>query len=354
MSQSYGPHFPTSGINPGHIHYDERVSPARAYMYKGGNSTDLVNNWTLVDITPDDDATQASFLLEHNNEGTHNKSINITNTDTPARSFTIATRDAVSSWPVPYFRPTTADTALAFDIMPNGAAVENGTNGFAWLDVANTDCSATNPAMAAARVGIRSICVEFGSRAFNGGTLLPLYLTMDATVVLAIQTTKDISFGDSTGTNGQRYFTFTNYSNGVSAYTDIQVRSDTYITKYLTLRHYSSTFSYDSSNYADKSEVGAVGSDLFVASTSSVWILPGGGAYSANNNGIQLTTLATLPKVDNNQTMGSATKRWSNGFFTKLTLANLVNAVDDAAAAVGGVAVGEVYRNGSVLMVRVA
>lgn len=33
--------------------------------------------------------------------------------------------------------------------------------------------------------------------------------------------------------------------------------------------------------------------------------------------------------------------------------ANLVNAVNDAAAAAGGVAVGQLYRNGSVLMMRV-
>lgn len=36
------------------------------------------------------------------------------------------------------------------------------------------------------------------------------------------------------------------------------------------------------------------------------------------------------------------------------TLAGLEDAVDDAAAATAGVGVGEMYRNGSVLMVRVA
>lgn len=50
MSQSYGQQFPTQGINPGHIHVDERVSPGRAYMYIGGDPTDLVNNWTEVDL----------------------------------------------------------------------------------------------------------------------------------------------------------------------------------------------------------------------------------------------------------------------------------------------------------------
>ena len=36
-----------------------------------------------------------------------------------------------------------------------------------------------------------------------------------------------------------------------------------------------------------------------------------------------------------------------------LSLPNLVNAVDDAAAETAGVAIGGVYRNGSILMVRV-
>jgi hypothetical protein len=37
-----------------------------------------------------------------------------------------------------------------------------------------------------------------------------------------------------------------------------------------------------------------------------------------------------------------------------IDLSTLVNASDDAAAALLGVAVGEMYRNGSILMVRVA
>lgn len=40
--------------------------------------------------------------------------------------------------------------------------------------------------------------------------------------------------------------------------------------------------------------------------------------------------------------------------FGKLTLASLVNAANDPAAATAGVGLNEVYRNGNVLMVRVA
>ena len=37
-----------------------------------------------------------------------------------------------------------------------------------------------------------------------------------------------------------------------------------------------------------------------------------------------------------------------------IDLSTLVNAVDDTAAAANGVAVGQMYRNGSILMVRVS
>lgn len=57
MGTSSGKSFPTSNINNGHIHYDESVSPARAYMYKGGNPTDLVNNWTEIDLADSPDVT---------------------------------------------------------------------------------------------------------------------------------------------------------------------------------------------------------------------------------------------------------------------------------------------------------
>ena len=55
MGTSSGKSFPTSNINPGHTHFDERVSPARAYMYKGGDATDLINSWTEIDLADNPD-----------------------------------------------------------------------------------------------------------------------------------------------------------------------------------------------------------------------------------------------------------------------------------------------------------
>jgi len=53
----------------------------------------------------------------------------------------------------------------------------------------------------------------------------------------------------------------------------------------------------------------------------------------------------------------AATQRETNQALNHLlnfNYANLKNATNDAAAATAGVAVGELYRNGSVLMVRIA
>lgn len=44
----------------------------------------------------------------------------------------------------------------------------------------------------------------------------------------------------------------------------------------------------------------------------------------------------------------------ANMAFSKLSLPTAINAANDAAAAAAGVAVGEMYRNGSVVMIRVA
>lgn len=45
---SSGITFPTIGINPGHIHLNTLTG--RSFMYKGGDPTDTVNNWTEVDL----------------------------------------------------------------------------------------------------------------------------------------------------------------------------------------------------------------------------------------------------------------------------------------------------------------
>jgi hypothetical protein len=99
--------------------------------------------------------------------------------ETSERSFGIGTRDVVPNIPVVTTRPTTPNTALAADWMPNGIAVEFGNNGYTWGDWCDADCfhGQSPTGVTTARVGIRAECVEFGSRSF-GRPLKPVWLTL--------------------------------------------------------------------------------------------------------------------------------------------------------------------------------
>ena len=90
----------------------------------------------------------------------------------------LSQRAAVTAFPVPTFRPLTSNSVLALDLMPNGSPTESINNGFAWLDVCDADVYASNsPELNSARVGITSYGADFGSRAFNGASLLNINFT---------------------------------------------------------------------------------------------------------------------------------------------------------------------------------
>lgn len=99
--------------------------------------------------------------------------------ETSARSFELQTRDALTDFPVPCVRPSTANTVIALDIMPNGNPSEYGANGKAWLDVCDTDVQTGSPAVNTARVGVRATMgAEFGSRAYQGASPIPISFTI--------------------------------------------------------------------------------------------------------------------------------------------------------------------------------
>jgi hypothetical protein len=99
------------------------------------------------------------------------------------QSFSLSTKvPGSASFPITTFRPGTANTGLAFDLMPNGAAVENQYAGFAWEDVCDADDMAdvtgTSVPLHTARVGIRSSFAEFGSYSFGGAAARNLELSI--------------------------------------------------------------------------------------------------------------------------------------------------------------------------------
>ena len=121
--------------------------------------------------------------------------------ETSARAWGIVTRDALTTFPVPTIYPATANTVIAVDICPNGTPSNNGTNGVAWLDVCDADLRTGSPAVCATRIGIvKASHVEFGSRAFNGASLLPVRFTMGGTTFGTIATTGQWTFDAASAT----------------------------------------------------------------------------------------------------------------------------------------------------------
>lgn len=108
--------------------------------------------------------------------------------ETSARTWWISTRDHITTFPVPCIRPNTTNSTIAFDIIPNWTPADFWDNWVAWFDVCNTDTLSWNVAVSTARVWIRSDAVEFGSRVFSGWTVKPLYITMNASNAIEVDT----------------------------------------------------------------------------------------------------------------------------------------------------------------------
>jgi hypothetical protein len=113
--------------------------------------------------------------------------------------FQLRNRTIGLAFPVPVLRPRQATQNCAMDIMPNGAPGDFMGNGIAWIDVCNTDCISSNPALSTARVGAFVDHVEFGSRSFNGAPSLPVRFTVGANPVIEMlaDTTSTINLNSS-------------------------------------------------------------------------------------------------------------------------------------------------------------
>lgn len=97
-----------------------------------------------------------------------------------AESFEFLARTSIG-YPVPYLRPTTANTRCAFDISPNGSP-SVGAGLVAWFDVVNADLTATAN-LNAARVGITADKVVFGSVEFGTASVLPVEMQVGGDAV---------------------------------------------------------------------------------------------------------------------------------------------------------------------------
>lgn len=122
-------------------------------------------------------AAAAGNLVQINSDGS------LVLKNTLDEQYMLTHRGVSLGFPVPSLRPSTATQNIAFDIMPNGAAVDT-TNGIAWMDICNVDCYRNNVVgIGAARVGVFSNRAVFGSKSFNGAAVLPVNFEVGALLV---------------------------------------------------------------------------------------------------------------------------------------------------------------------------
>jgi hypothetical protein len=132
---------------------------------------------------------------------------------TVSNAFSMSARNALPTFPVPVLRPTIANSVLAFDLMPNGSPKQYGLSGITWFDVCNADILSGNGSVAAARVGINTNWVFFGSMNYNGATMLPVVLGINELPYLILDVAGNITVSRSmsiTGTNSASYASIAN------------------------------------------------------------------------------------------------------------------------------------------------
>ena len=153
-------------------------------------------------------------------------SLTIAGPQTAAQGFTLSVRDALTTFPVPVFRPTTVNTGLALDLMPNGSPGNSGDAPLSvcWFDVCNADTLSGAHAVATARVGCGTSLSEFGSYAFSGASLNPLALTMGGVIAMNLANNGyQWDFSANFPVNGLSYTHHTNSSAGTGAYAEFGV-----------------------------------------------------------------------------------------------------------------------------------
>ena len=197
----------TPGLRTGGYDYRGAVfyktSDSTVYVYTGtqwisvkgsggGGSADSTIFATLYRV---DTAKNNMTLQRVVNNGRQADSIFIDN-GTAGEKFAIRNRNVGIGFPVTTIKPTTANKNIAFDIMPTGNPGNYSDNGIAWIDVCDADVSAGAGNVGAARVGITSSSVQFGSRAF-GTTVKPVHLIVntDSKVILNTNNTADFNIG---------------------------------------------------------------------------------------------------------------------------------------------------------------
>lgn len=92
--------------------------------------------------------------------------------------FKFGVRNAVPSFPVPYFRPTTATKTMAMDLMPNGSPSDYSGNGLCWFDCDDKDTYIDENNLNTSRLGISSTVAYVASMKFGTATAKPFAIVV--------------------------------------------------------------------------------------------------------------------------------------------------------------------------------
>ena len=160
----------------------------------------LVNNQVrakfggqLLDDTTEIDVNN-KFMYFRNGE-VHFDSMHIRNGDIN-EDWLIRNRNVGLGFPVAVFKPSSDNGNLnfAFDIMPNGTPGDYSDNGITWVDVCDANVSTGSGAVGAARIGISTTAVTFGSRAFGGASAKPVNFVVNNDTRMTLSTTNTSTF----------------------------------------------------------------------------------------------------------------------------------------------------------------
>ena len=222
-------------------------------------------------------------------------SLTIAGPQTAAQGFTLSVRDALTTFPVPVFRPTTVNTGLALDLMPNGAPGNSGVAPLSvcWFDVCNADTLSGAHAVATARVGCGTSLSEFGSYAFTGATLNPLALTMGGTIAMNLSNTGyQWDFSANFPFNGRSYMMLTNSSAGTGAYAEMGIQNNI-ASGVITIRAYGGGWTGVAAdqNYGELTTGAGLTGMNITTNTGPIRILTGGYTPGGPGTGQQVATI---------------------------------------------------------------
>jgi len=185
-------------INSSYLLFDSTYSPlggavndstakqkSLRLQLNGATITPTVTDTTLsYDIAP--------TLQQAVNNGREADSIFIDN-GVAGEKYAFRSRNVGLGFPIPTIKPTSANKNVAFDIMPTGSPGDYSDNGIAWIDVCDADVSAGSGNVGAARIGITSVAVQFGSRAF-GTTAKPVHFIVNSDTRMQLNTNNTATF----------------------------------------------------------------------------------------------------------------------------------------------------------------